>query len=211
MSSPSSPTSQDIIAYIQSAVERLPRLWSDENVNRRGLRAAFRRWRPGPDEQPTMEMRSAIWSYLGAPSARGDGSVAWSDADAAHAVDRAAAIVALRAVSERGSSEHGVSFGAALHGAGLSDLRLMRLLTTPASGRLEAVRRAMQYIDRIPDGIRWDLLETRRFHDFLYGGDEAAQRSATKWAADFFSSRGATNDDSAPAKTESASTESAIN
>jgi len=184
--------------YMYRAAKRLPELWNDQQVNRSGLRALFRRWRPGVDEQPTMEMRSAIWSYLGSPDQRteeegGNEEAAWREFDIDRAIDRAAIMTSLRATA--GENQGELRFGAALHRAKLSDLRFMRLMTTPKSGRLEALRRAMQLLDSAGLGLTWDYKEVKGFYEFLFGSDEQARRSANRWASEYFAARGKKDED----------------
>lgn len=188
------------LSYMYRATHKLPDLWNDPKVNRNGLRALFRRWRPGLDGQPTMEMRSAIWSYLGSPDRKGEEESGqeqqvWGEFDIDRAIDRAAVMTVLRASAGEHEQGDKLRFGSALFRAKLSDLRFMRLMTTPQSGRLEALRRALQLLDHAGLGLEWDYKEVRHFYGFLFGSEEQAQRSANQWAGDFFAARGKKDDD----------------
>lgn len=181
----------------EAAVRSLPERWNDKKVNRSGLRAAFRRWRPDADAEPSMEMRGAIWgdNYLFGiiPEPAPDESIGEQRAREGHTqqmVDRAAILVSLRAVA----GEHAgtpVPFGKALLQSGLSDTRFARLVTTPPSGRLEAVRRALQLTESkgAVAVVDWTK-ETRRFYYFLFGTPDQAKNAVDAWAADFFRARG---------------------
>lgn len=178
----------------KAAVRQLPERWNDDAVNRRGIRAEFRRWRPDATGVPTMEMRGAIWAdnYLFAiiPEPTSDESADEQRLREWHTnrmIDQAAILVSLRAVAGEHSDAN--SFGKALLLSGVSDTRFARLATAPPSGRLDAVRRALQTIDREGKGIDWTK-ETSRFHRFLFGSPDQAKKAVDAWAADFFRARG---------------------
>jgi hypothetical protein len=170
----------------------LRRRWSSKKVNRSGLRATFRRWHPTLQNQaPSTEMRSEIWIWVGPPGVPAD-----TEAEAGSlsprqlaTIDHAAVAVSLMAIA--GDHEgNGKPIGAALQECDLSDLRLMRLLTTPAWGRLEALIRIMKRIDAAGKPIAWTTAEARRIHDFLFGNEDQFRRAVNEWASDFFRTRG---------------------
>ncbi len=68
----------------------------------------------------------------------------------------------------------------------------MRLLTAPRSARLQSLHRALRLLDSKGLGVKWTQAESKRVLDFIGESDERAQRSATKWASDFFAKRGKT-------------------
>jgi hypothetical protein len=180
--------------YIHRAVVLLSDAWMRPYPNRSGMRAAFRRWRPSISHDPQHMMRDYIWSWLGAPGGNGqDGKQEGISLRDQEIIDQAAVLVALRAIAGDKPPTHR-SFGAALKAAELSDLRLMRLLTTPQSLRFEALYRALRLLDREGVGFSWKGREGRhevnRMVNFLFRSTEAAQQSANQWAADFFASRG---------------------
>lgn len=146
-------------------------------------------------------MRQYVWGWIGSPysaqdnadpdtadSATGDDNlVRW---DELKLVDQAATIVAMRAAA--GDHVGEASIGEALHRAGMSDRRLMRLLTAGKSQRLEDLNRALRLIGAASIGLDWSPREVRNVFDFLFGSDRAAQRAANNWAGDFFKRRGKT-------------------
>lgn len=173
-------------SYVQEAVWTMARLWNDERVNRSGLRAAFCRWHPLPGApiDPLMDLRGHVWSEVGPPE--GDH---WSHPQAQHeTIARAAAIVALRAAAGEAAGEP-QPLGAALFRAGLSDHRLMRLLTEQSTHRFEALHRALRRVARQQQPVHWNEREVRRLLHFLYGDDRAAREAANGWASDFFRTR----------------------
>jgi hypothetical protein len=177
----------DVVSYIHSCVAAMAREWNREHVNNSGLRATFRRWHPhGGNHAPSMEMRSEIWARMGAPLREGESP---SDTPLTRqqleVIDRAATIVAIRAMAgEHGGEER--ALGTALHDADLSDLRLMRLLTTPPSGRLEAIIRAAKRLDASNAAVTWNRREVVRLNDFLFENENRARQAVNGWAADFF-------------------------
>lgn len=180
-----------------AAVRRLPELWNDKKVNRSGLRATFRRWRPDASKEPTMEMRGAIWgdNYLYGliPEPASDESADEQRLREWHTqrmIDQSAILVSLRAVAGESGSP-AVPFGKALLQSGLSDTRFARLVTTPPSGRLEALRRALQMTEHSGVTVDW-AKETSQFYRFLFGTPDQAKKAVDSWAADFFRARGKT-------------------
>jgi hypothetical protein len=143
-----------------------------------------------------MEMRQYVWGWLGSPDAPNEGEEEKPVSPRAiETVRRAAILVALRAAA--GDHPGGsVSIGAALFDAGLTDLRLMHLLTAPRSARLQSLHRALRLLDSKGLGVRWTEAESRRVLAFIGDSDERAQQSATKWASDFFAKRGRTEKES---------------
>jgi hypothetical protein len=121
------------------------------------------------------------------------------------AVKRAAVIVAMRAAAGDHPATY-KSFGQALYHADLTDLRLMRLLTTPPGMRLEMLRRMLQRLDHDNIGFDWSLWETSRLYDFLFGDEEEAQWSVNRWAEDFLAARGKIMADEPADSTETATT-----
>lgn len=173
-------------AYVEKVVKTMARLWNDDYVNRSGLRAAFRRWHPPPGApiDPPMDLRSHVWSQVGPPD--GDD---WTYAQAQQeTISRAAAAVALRAVASEAAGEP-QPLGAALFRAGLSDHRLMRLLTTQREHRFETLHRALRRVARQQHPVAWNEKEVKRILYFLYGDDAAARDAANGWASDFFRAR----------------------
>ncbi len=194
MSEPYQLSHDEIASYIHRCVMKLRGLWNDAKVNRSGLRATFRRWHPTIENQdPSMEMRSAIWSHIGLPRhapAQGDTSEPRDPTrKELEAIDHAAVVTAVVAIAgdHQGPTR---SFGSALQECGLSDLRLMRLLTAPSWGRLEAVLRAARRLNTADISIAWTKSEIRRVQDFLFGNDYQSRRAVTEWASDFFRARG---------------------
>lgn len=188
--------------YVHNAVVRLSEAWMRPVPNRSGMRATFRRWRPDLTQEPTHEMRDYIWAWLGSPDGlTRENDDAGASSDAVRVVDQAAVVVALRAVAGDHPVPRPTTLGSALKASDLSDLRLMRLLTTPRSMRLEAVHRTLRNLDHENVGFSWKGREGRRevgrILQFLFGTEESARRSAQQWAADFFASRGRTEHDSA--------------
>lgn len=182
-------------SYEHRALTALAGAWMRPKPNRSGMRAAFRRWQPDISRDPTMEMRQYIWGWLGSPdpAIQGDEEKPASG-QAIRTVRRAAILVALRAAAGDHPGTY-VSIGAALYDAGLTDLRLMRLLTAPRSARLQSLHRVLRLLDSKGLGVRWTEAESNRVLDFIDDGkysDDHAQRSATKWASDFFARRGKT-------------------
>src|SRR5512133_183453 len=149
-------TPEDLQRYLQRAVRDVPRAWNARHANRSGLRAAFRRWRPDATREPTMEMRDAVWAYAPPEGA----NVAGYDPN--KAVDQAAVIVAMRAVIGEGEGPT-FALGEALHGAGISDLRFTRFVTTPGPMRLEALYRTLRTIARSGKAVDFQK-ETTRIH-----------------------------------------------
>lgn len=183
-----------------AAVRHLPNLWNDKNVNRSGLRATFRRWRPDISGEPSMEMRGAIWgdNYLYGliPEPASNESADEQRLREWHTqrmIDQAAILVSLRAVAGESSSQ-AVPFGKALLQSGLSDTRFARLVTTQQSGRLEALRRALQMAEHSGATIDWTK-ETSQFYRFLFGSSDQAKNAVDSWASDFFRARGKTEKD----------------
>lgn len=170
------------------------------------MRAAFRGWRPDVSKQPTQEMRDYVWGWLGtpdiAPQEEGestDVAIKSVSRKAMELVDRAAVLVALRAVA----GDHLASpmtLGAALQKVNLHDTRLMRLLSTPGPMRLEALQRALRLIDREGQAINWSRYEVGNIFNFLFGKEAQARRSANQWAADFFAVRGPSKNDEPSSK-----------
>lgn len=194
MSEPYQLSHDEIASYIHRCVMKLRGLWNDAKVNRSGLRATFRRWHPTIENQePSVEMRSAIWSHIGLPRpapAEGDTSEPRDPTrKELETIDHAAVVTAIIAVA---GDHEGPSrpFGSALQECGLSDLRLMRLLTTPSWGRLEALLRAAQRLNAASIPIAWTESETRRVRDFLFGTDYQSRRAVNEWASAFFRARG---------------------
>lgn len=180
-----------------AAVRQLPNLWNDTKVNRSGLRATFRRWRPDASGEPTMEMRGAIWGdtylYSLIPEPASDESLQeqrWRERNTHQMIDQAAILVSLRAVAGESGSP-AVPFGKALLQSGLSDTRFARLVTTPPSGRLEGLRRALQMTEHSGIAVDW-AKETSQFYRFLFGTPDQAKNAVDSWAADFFRARGKT-------------------
>lgn len=81
------------------------------------------------------------------------------------------------------------SLGHALQEAGMTDLRFMRLMTTPREGRREALHRALRLLAAKSAHFDWAWPETRRIVAFLYGSEEHAQQSINYWTADFLATR----------------------
>lgn len=81
------------------------------------------------------------------------------------------------------------SIGHALQDAEMTDLRLMRLMTTPGTGRLEALHRALRLINAKSAHFDWVWQETHRIVLFLFGTEEDAQKSINHWTADFLAAR----------------------
>ncbi len=186
--------------YVHRALTTLAAYWSEKEGRRkgsRGLRAVFRRWRPTYGGEPTMDMRSTVWSYVPFPA---DSTAEGNDKGLAptrfqlETVNRAAVLVALRAMAGDHGGE-GVSLGAALQRAGISELRLMRLLGTPRELRIEAMIRALQRVNHERIDIKWTLKETEQVLNFLYGSEEAARWSINAWAGEFFKTRGPVTND----------------
>lgn len=192
-------------AYAQSALTKLAGAWMQPKPNLSGMRATFKRWRPEADGAPTPQMRQYVWGWIGSPYA--DAIKAQEDEtgetfgqvppaiarDEEALIDEAATIVAIRAVA--GDHQGELSIGQALHRAGLSDMRLMRLLTSGKKSRLEDLIRCMKLIDKNRLGIKWSSSEVQNVYLFLFGSDRTAQRAANNWAADFFRYRGKKADD----------------
>lgn len=177
------------IGYAMSAVRRLPDKWNDQQRNHRGIRSTFRRWRPDSTGRPTMDMCSQVWSILGAPQVPQENE---SDEErtkwlANLTVDRAAVIVALRAVAGENDGAP-IPLGAALFRAELSDRRFAQLVTAPKSMRLEALHRTMRLVERSGAVIDWGR-ETRNIYYFLFGQEEQKKRAVDVWAGDFFRTR----------------------
>lgn len=186
--------------YIHHAVTKLSEAWMRPYPNRSGMRSTFRRWRPDLAQEPTHEMRDYIWAWMGSPEELSeDDAIEEASPYAMRTVDQAAALVALRAVAGDHSVSKPTTFGSALKTSELSDHRLMRLLTMPRTMRLEAIHRILRSLDHKRAGFSWKGREGRRevgrMIEYLYGTEEAAQRSANQWAADFFASRGKTETD----------------
>lgn len=186
------------IGYAMSAVNRLPILWNDKEVNRNAMRAEFRRWRPTSDGKPRMAMCSYLWSFVRPPAFEKLDSETEEEYDKRRglidsAIEKAAVIVSLRAVAGEKEGPP-VPLGSALFNAGISDSRFARLMTTPKSGRLEALRRSLQVVEKSGAVIDWGK-ETGRIYYFLFGSDESAKKSQDYWASDFFRSRGKTQKD----------------
>jgi|GEM_PF-7021659 len=185
---------QKRIVYAHRALTKLAALWNSRNSNYNGLRSIFRRWRPGRDGEPTMDMRSSVWGYVpfdngGEPAEEATEQRFEISREQAETIDRAATLVALRAMA----GDHPgapVPLGTALQKAGLTDLRLMRLLTTSRSMRVEALIRAFQRINHERIMINWTMKETERIYNFLFGSAEAARWSINAWAGEFFRTRG---------------------
>lgn len=177
------------VEYAHRAVRQLAALWNDKRSNHSGVRAAFRRWRPGPNAEPDMEMRSLVWGYLNPPSSDAKAPDApLTDDVAGEIVARAAVIVAARA----SAGEHEaapIPFGAALQAAEIGDLRFMRLMTTQRSLRVDGLLRAMSRIGRKGLCIAWDFKMTRHVYNYLFGTEEASQRSVNAWAQEYFKAR----------------------
>ena len=191
----------DRSTYIAAAVDALQKWWSDPRRNNSRVLAVFRRWRPAADGAPTLDMRSLVWECGPVPGELHEGKMPTEEQLAL--VDQAATIVALRAIAGEAPSRP-VLFGAALYRAKLTDHRLMRLLTTPPSGRLEALIRAFQRIGREKISVSWSPEEIKRLINFLFEDEDAAQRSINAWAGAFFqerdrnsSKKGTTKDDTA--------------
>ncbi len=172
------------VAFVQKAVWTMARLWNDEHVNRSSLRAAFRRWHPPPgvpNDLP-MNLRGYVWSEVGPP--KGDTHPKAQQ----ETIARAAAVVALRAAAGEASGKS-QPLGAALFRAGLSDHRLMRLLTTQREHRFEALHRMLRRVARQQQPVAWNEKEVKRMLYFLYGDDAAVRAAANGWAGDFFRTR----------------------
>ncbi|MCC7436854.1 MAG: hypothetical protein IT211_00010 [Armatimonadetes bacterium] len=194
-----------------AAVRYLPERWGDTKVNRSGLRSTFRRWRPDASGVPSIEMRAAIWgdNYLYAclPEPATDESADDQRNREWHTqrmIDQAAILVSLRAVA----GDHAgapAPFGKALLQSGLSDTRFARFVTTPPSGRLEALRRALQTTEHEGAVVDWTK-ETYRFHHFLFGTPDQAKNAVDAWAADFFRARGKAAKDAADGKADTENT-----
>lgn len=202
MTTEQSTKTSNPVDYIHHAVTKLSEAWMRPYPNRSGMRAAFRRWRPDLTQEPTHEMRDYIWAWLGSPDESDlDEQDAGASRDAIRIVDQAAVVVALRAAAGDHPVSRPTTFGAALKASKLSDHRLMRLLTTPRSMRLEALHRILRGLDHEDEGFSWKGREGRRevgrMIQFLFGTEEAARRAANQWAADFFASRGKTQEDGA--------------
>ena len=103
------------------------------------------------------------------------------------AIDQAAIVVAMRAAS--GDYPPTLSLGQALYQTGMSDLRLMRLLTSGKDIRMAALHRVLRLVDAKRLGITWNKSEVRRVLDFLYGSDRVSQKAGNDWASDFFRER----------------------
>ncbi len=172
--------------YAHTAIRTLARLWNDPHVNRSGLRAAFRRWHPasGLPSDPPMALRSHVWAEVGPPEGE-----RWTHPQAQYeAIARAAAVVALRAAAGEAEGQP-QSLGAALFRAGLSDHRLMRLLTAPRAHRFGALHRVLRRVSKERQPMNLSQREVRRMLHFLYGDDRAARDAANEWASDFFRTR----------------------
>ena len=189
------------IRYVHAVVAKLHALWSDSKVNRSGMRAAFRRWKPGGGIEPTLDMRQHIWGYVGPPPLQKKGDTPEADErndrpstppqayDEGKIIDEAATLTAMRAVA--GDSSGSDPIGAALHKSGISDTRLVRLLTAPMDLRQPAFHRALRFVARKNDvGIGWNFRQVEILRDFLFGTEAQAQRAANLIATDFYRSRG---------------------
>lgn len=149
-------------------------------------------------------MRQYIWGWIGSPYPN-EGERPEQESDEQRnarrkreyyeeeLIDQAATVVAVRAAA--GDHPEQNSLGQALYNAGLSDMRLMRLLTAERSRRRESLLRAMRLLDAKRQGVQWTPREVRNVMAFLFENDSAAQRAANNWAADFFRSRGKTEKD----------------
>jgi hypothetical protein len=207
------------VPFVQHAVTKLAALWNSKTQNNSGLGATFRRWNPESSPTLEMQRHVWELVFRDSQKLNDKwriDEVGMSE-DLATLVERASIVIALRAASgEREtpsrSDEEGISgdtsteavdqatedegrkkrqrtLGHALHDAELSDLRLMRLLTTSHELRMRELHRAMRYIARKRTGFDWSIDETRRILYFLFGFEEQAERSVDRWAQDFFASR----------------------
>ena len=189
--------------YAQQSVAKLSGAWTQKKPNLSGMRATFKRWRPDAEQTPTLGMRQYIWGWIGsaygerletkeqeATTANKEHAIReWKiDRDEEALVDEAATVVAMRAAA--GDHEGKFSIGQALQKAGMSDLRLMRLLTSNKQHRLEDLHRSMRLIDSNKIGVSWTEKEVQNILEFLFGSDRAAQRAGNNWASAFFRLRG---------------------
>lgn len=175
--------------------------WNAEGVNRSGLRATFRRWKPGGPQEIMSRM---LMHVIGVAQLPDPHAVEGAEADGAannflgrvpdwqieHA-RQAAIVVAMRAAAGEHEPPQAGSLGAALAKAGMTELRLMRVLATPRNERAEALKRAYMLLDAKGIGIRWGEKEVGRILSYLFGDESGARRSITQWGADFFASRAA--------------------
>lgn len=216
--------------YAHLALSRLAGAWTRKTPNLSGMRATFKRWRPDATQEPSAGMRQYVWGWLGSPfNNEGESSDTEQENKPGkqperespeqrkarrirerkeeQLIDQAATVVAMRAAA--GDHPEQYSLGAALHKAGMSDMRLMRLLTAGRDQRLQGLHRAMRLLDAKKHGVQWTVREVRNVLDFLFGTDSAAQRAANNWAADFFRSRGKTEKDDKKATADSPDTSEA--
>lgn len=194
----------DETTYILQALNRLTKAWTTKRPNQSKIRATFRRWRPDKSGNPSFSMQQYIWGWIGSPFKNEIGHPEYDSEEERRArrirerteerlINEAAIIIAMRAAA--GDHESRYSLGTALQKAGMTDMRLMRLLMEQRSRRLLSLHRAVQFLDSKRIGVEWTIREIRNVLDFLFGSDSAAQRAANNWAADFFRSRGKTEKD----------------
>lgn len=194
----------DRVDYVHRAVVVLAKRWGQDGADNRGLRAIFRRWKPEADTEPTMEMRGAVWAYLGSPLDEPDeegGAIPEIPAEKSRSAERledrvidvAAIVVGLRAAAPE--ADQGASIGAALYRSGFSERRLVQLLTEKQSRRAASLHRALTFLSR-GDGtpIGWNKREVATIINYLTGDERYARKAANQWAADYYRQRGKQSD-----------------
>ena len=184
-------------AFMRPLLRRPP--WHrDGDREDTGVRALFRRYRPGTAPHAlSPELRGAVWERASFfPDAIGD-----DEALRSRAVDHAAFMLHLLARGPGGSAK-GLDLGAACRRGGLTDTRFARLMGTPPPRRLEALSRVMQRLEKAGMPLHWVAEEAERqsrpwnahlpskdevwpLLNFLFGYNPP-DRSIARWADGFF-------------------------
>lgn len=186
------------VDFVHRTLLTLGNAWTRQSPNLSGMRAAFRRWKPGQEQAPTLSMRQYVWGWIGSPYAEKDAEGNRTnpvvedrrlESSELMVIDRAAVLTAMRAIA--GDHEGTNSIGSALYRAGVAEKRLVELLTTNRPQRAEALHRILRYVAKEPAAaIGWSRREVGTILDYLYGDDRTAQRAANSWAADYYRLRG---------------------
>ena len=207
----------DAEAVFMRPLLRRPPWHRDGDQEDTGVRALFRRYRPGTAPHAlSPELRGAVWERASFfPDAIGD-----DEALRSRAVDHAAFMLHLLARGPANSAANGFDFGAAClmpradrkKNRPLTDARFTRLMGTPRPQRLEALSRVMQRLEKASVPLCWAVNaedkkrqsfswnaslrstdEVWPLLNFLFGYDPP-DRSIARWAAGFFGTRGGADD-----------------
>lgn len=200
--------------------------------NYSGMRAAFRRWQPDTPISVQMRQYVWAYTFKRANQQENkplsDSDTKWNEFfhgldlmndKMAIKVDYAATIAALYAAAgspplkeqnnseeastdEQAEKSHKNTFGEALWKAELSDMRLMRFVTTSTESRVAALHRLMRFLKSKGVPFEWSWKEIANILQFLFGAPERAEHSADTWARQFFAARSQGNKKEEAAETE---------